>query len=261
MALIDFFGSIDVLLLILVRFIGFFMLLPVFSGTSVPNQTKIAMAFFMSYIIFTSGVVTEIIYEPSTFGYFYLLIIEFMTGFIMAFAVYIVFTTFFVAGQIMDFQIGFSMVNVLDPVSQIQVPVTGNLIYLMTLLFLVQTGNLNEIIRVFADGFEILPIGGAAVLGNHALLEVGIDIMANFFVIGLRIAMPVLGVIMILDIVLGILVKAVPQMNIFVVGMPIKTFVGIVIFFLVVPGFYNIYDVVFGEAMENIQAFTEVLQP
>jgi len=259
--LIDFFENIDALLLIVVRCAGFFVMLPIFSGDTIPTRTKLIMALFMAYLIFTTGRVADAVYDPTTLGYFYLLVIEFLVGFILAFAVYLVFMAFFVAGQIIDYQIGFAMVNVLDPITQIQVPVTGNLIYLFTLLALVQTGNINTIIKAFAESYEILPIGSAFIISNETLLNIGITAIVNFFSLGIKISMPILGTILILDVALGVLVKAVPQMNIFVVGMPIKLLIGLMVFFIIVPAFSYTYGVVFNESYKNIQNFMEAMKP
>ena len=252
-----FYENIDMLLLITVRCTGFFVLLPIFSGANIPAQTKIALGLFMSYIVFTSGIAAECTYDPTTFGYFYLLIIEFLTGFVLAFAVYAAFMVFFLAGQLIDYQIGYSMVSVLDPVSQIQVPVTGNLIYMFIMLFLIQTGGLNHIVGAFLHGFEVVPLGSAAFLSNASLIDTAIASIVSYFVIAVKIAMPVVGTILVLDVALGILVKAAPQMNIFVVGMPIKLLIGLIVFLVVIPMFSFVYEIVFSESYKNFHNFLE----
>lgn len=261
LAFLEFFDSIDVLLLIIVRNVGFFILLPIFSGSNIPNITKIALAITMSYIIFMTGMVSPVSYDPSTLSYFYLIVVEFLVGFILAFAVYLVFMAFFMAGQLIDYQIGFSMVSVLDPVTQIQVPITGNLLYLIALLMLVQTGGIHYIIGAYLHSFEILPIGGAVILSNATFLNVVIDAIVSFFVIGIRIALPIMGTILIMDIALGILVKAVPQMNVFVVGMPIKLFIGLAVFIIIVPIFSSVYDNIFSESYRNLINFRDGMSP
>lgn len=261
LAFLEFFDSIDILLLIIVRNVGFFILLPIFSGSNIPNTTKVALAITVSYIVFMSGIVAPVSYDPSTLSYFYLIVIEFLVGFIMAFAVYLVFMAFFMAGQLIDYQIGFSMVSVLDPITQIQVPITGNLIYMIVLLMLAQTGGINHIIGAFLNSFEVLPIGGAVILSNATLLDVIIDAIVNFFIVGVRISLPIMGTILIMDVALGILVKAVPQMNVFVVGMPIKLLIGLAVFIIIAPIFASIYDNIFSESYRNLINFRDGMSP
>jgi flagellar biosynthetic protein FliR len=153
------------------------------------------------------------------------------------------------------------MVSVLDPVTQIQVPITGNLLYLITLLMLVTTHGINHIIGAFLYCFQKIPLGGAMILSNEGLLNMAVDVIVNFMVIGVRISMPILGTILVLDVGLGILVKAVPQMNVFVVGMPIKLLIGLSVFIIIVPIFSTIYENIFWEAYRNLQNFTEVMPP
>jgi flagellar biosynthetic protein FliR len=261
LALLDFFENIDILILLIVRCLGFFILVPVIAGATIPGRVKVALALFIAYLIFSTNTVAGIIYEPTIVGYFYIVIIEFLTGFLLAFAVYIAIMCFFMAGQIIDYKIGFAMVNVLNPLTQLQAPITGNILYFVMLLLLVQTGCLHYIIAAFVQSYQSIPIGGAVILNNESLLQSGLTMIINYYVFGLRIALPVMGTIMVLDIALGILVKAVPQMNIFVVGMPIKLLVGLLVFYLTSSGFNYIFTIVFDWAMENMLFIMEALTP
>lgn len=261
LAILNFFDNIDILLLIMVRNVGFFIIMPIFSGANIPNTTKVALAVTMSYIIYMSGFVSGVVYDPSTLGYFYLLLIEFLVGFILAFVVYVVFMAFFLAGQLIDYQIGFSMVSVLDPISQIQVPITGNLLYMIILLMLVQTGGINYIMAAFMQSFKVIPLGGAVILSNASIMSVMVDVIVNFFNIAIRIALPIMGTVMVIDISLGILVKAVPQMNVFVVGMPIKLLIGLAVFIIITPIFNTIYDFIFNQALDNMKNIMDGMGP
>lgn len=260
-AILSFYNNIDLFILIFTRFIGFFILLPVFSGQNVPITSKIFVAMAISLLVAISGNVTIPSYNNNIFGFLALITTEFLTGFIVGFTIYLFMSTFLFAGQLIDYQIGFSMVSVYDPVSQIQVPITGNLYYLIMTAFFVQSGSLNYFIYEMFESYKILPVGNAFIIGNDNLMFYIISAIISFFEIGVKISLPIVGTILVVDIVLGILVKAVPQMNVFVVGMPLKVFIGLIIFYLIVPFFGEIYRYVMEFMMKYVMNIIRGMSP
>jgi len=250
--LLRFFSEVDVFLIVLVRILGFVIIIPVLSTMNIPAQIKIALSVAMAYLIFISGKVTSVYYDDSAAGFVLLVAQEFMTGFAAGFVVNLIFSVFYFVGQMVDYKIGFAMVSILDPLSQIQVPVTGNLLYLFITIMLVASGGLNAFIAAFFYSYDVLPIGAAAIVGNPTLMAYMADVLVRFFVIGVSVSMPVMGAILVLDVALGVLVKAVPQMNVFVVGMPLKVFIGLLVFMLMFPLLGSVYSFVFEESYRNI---------
>lgn len=259
--MLQFLENIDIFAVIIVRLAGFLLLLPVFSGTTVPNLVKVIFLVPLALIVYSNGIVGEITYHSGTAGLVILLIKEFMVGLTLSFAVYTIFMVLFMVGQFMDYQIGFSMVSVFDPVTQIQVPITGNLLYMFSIVLLVRTGGLHSLIAAIVKTFEILPPGKAILVGNAGLAEYMLSILSDYFALGVQIAMPVIGTIFIVDVSLGLLVKAAPQMNIFAVGMPIKLLVGLCILFFVVPMFGGVYDHLFEQAYKAVLNILEGISP
>lgn len=243
--LVEFYSKIDIFLLIAVRLLGFFLVLPILSGSTLPSIAKVILTVSITYIVFATGIVTTVGYYDNVFGYVLLIIKELFVGFTIAFVVYVFFSVFYFAGQLIDFQLGYSMVNVFDPLLQTQVPVVGNLLYFFMGVFLVQSGGLNAFIEAICYSYKTIPIGGGSIIENKELLRYLISIMPQYFIIGMKIAMPIVGSILIIDVALGLLVKAVPQMNVFIVGMPIKLLAGLVILFCVIPSFTTMYDYVY----------------
>lgn len=251
--LIEVFNSMDILLVVFARVIGFIVIMPIFAGNYVNMQAKIGFAIMLTYVIFINQWSNVYFLEMPTetfIGFGILLLKEFVVGYSLGFTVYLFMTTFYFAGQMIDYQIGFSMVNVFDPMSNSQVPITGNIMYFIMSAFLIQTGGLNYMLESFFNSYNVIPISTANILNNPALPYMFLDAISNFFVLGLRIAIPLSGTIILIDFTLGILVKAVPQMNVFVVGMPIKLLVGIVILYLIFPTYISIFDYVFTDIVE-----------
>jgi flagellar biosynthetic protein FliR len=248
--LIALFNQVDVLMLILVRVSAFLIFLPVLSSLTIPLQFRLFFAFIMSMAIFSSGIVTSVTFNDSAAGFIMLIITEVMTGAIMGFMLYFVMNTMLFAGQLIDFSMGFAMVNVMDPVQQIQVPVIGNLMMMLASALLIVAGGLHIFVKTFFDSYRLIPIGSAFILGNEPLMEVAAYSLVGFIILAVRIAMPLVGVLMLVNVALGIMVKAVPQMNVFIVGMPLKVLIGLVLVFAVMlPGFNEIYNNVFDSAL------------
>ncbi len=244
-ALVSLYNNIDVLLAVMARFFGFFLVVPVISGRNIPVMTRIGLAAAIGAIVFFSGNVTIPAYEPNLFGYAVVLMVEVIVGLIMGFVVFMMFSLFYFVGQLMDYQIGFSMVSVFDPVTQFQVPITGNLYYLLCTMMFVMTNGIEQLIQTVFYSYESLPLGQAQLLNNPNLPAVLMEMMVSFFVIGIKIALPMIATILVVDAALGILTKAVPQMNIFVVGMPLKLFIGLIVLYMIFPMFSSIYRYVY----------------
>jgi len=179
-------------------------------------------------------------------------------GFILVF----VFNILLFAGQFMDFSMGFAMVNVLDPVQQIQVPILGNLLFLAVSVLFIVTGGLQHVVWVFATSYQLVPMGTAEIIGNVGLASFMVGTLLSFLILALRIAIPLVGTMLIIDICLGVMVKSVPQMNVFVVGMPLKVIVGMLLMFnVIIPSLGGIYDIVFNTAVYALMDVIEWMSP
>ena len=246
--LIQLYLNVDVFMAVFVRIMGLFIILPVLSGQSIPLSARIILALGIAILAFVGNIVTLPPYDPTLLGFALMIMQEFMVGLIIGLVVMMVFSMFHFVGQMIDFQMGFGMVTVFDPFAQQQTPITGNLYFLIVSLFFVMTGALRYVLGIFFQSFELIGLGQAHVLGNVALADQVVYIIVGYFHLGLRIALPIVGTILIVDVVLGILVKAVPQMNVFVVGLPIKVSLGLIIIFLTMPFLAD----AFGMIMEDI---------
>ena len=248
--LIDLYANVDVFLVVFVRVMGFFIILPVMAGQNMPIYARLGLALGMALLAFTSGAVELPPYQFTLIGFGFLLVQEILIGLLIGFVVMMFFSLFHFVGQLVDFQIGFSMVSVADPFSQQQTPITGSFYYLIVSVFFVWSGALHAVIEAFFGSFGLLPIGEAQILGNPVLTFFVFEVIIEYFVFGLRIALPVIGTVIIIDIILGILVKAVPQMNVFVVGLPIKVFLGMIVIYLTLP----LLQTAFGFVMNDVIA-------
>ena len=128
------------------------------------------------------------------------------------------------AGQIISFQLGFSVINVIDPQTQVETSVFSFFQnYIGILFFLLMNGH-HWFLMAIDESFRSLPVGGMQISGPF--IEHLVRLSAEILVIGVRIAGPILAVTIITDVVIGVLGRAAPQIHLLIVGMPVKLLVG-----------------------------------
>jgi flagellar biosynthetic protein FliR len=231
-----------ILLLVFVRMSSLFVITPVFGRREMPSYLKVGLAFFCSYILVP--LVGDVQIEYTNLLSFSVIVVkEFLVGIIIGYVSFLIFSALYVAGQIIDMQIGFGMVNVLDPTMNTQVPITGNFIYILTTLFFLAMDGHHILISALFKSYSVLPINGFAF--TEAMVNNMSTIFSDVFTLGFKISFPVLAAALLSEVALGILSKTVPQMNVFVVGIPLKIGIGLLTLYVMMPIFLQIMTVTF----------------
>ncbi|SHL96360.1 flagellar biosynthetic protein FliR [Anaerosporobacter mobilis DSM 15930] len=248
--------DIEVFLLILVRISGFVYTAPFLSQNSVPRKVKIGLSAFMALVIFSSvkGIQLEYV---GIIDYAILVTKELITGILIGFSANMCVFVLSFAGQMIDMEIGFSMVTQFDPTSRMQTTITSNFYtYLVMLIMLLSDMHLH-LIKAIMDTFNLIPIGHTVF--NSGLYDGAIKFITDYFIIGFRIILPVFASLLVVNIVLGILAKVAPQMNMFVIGMQLKVFVGLFVLFFVIGLMPQVADFIFSEMKYMIQMIVKNL--
>lgn len=240
----------ELLLIVIVRCSGIFLISPFFSSQNIPNRIKIGMTLFLSLIISSS---LDISMEGLEIPMVILILKELLVGVTIGFISSISISAFYVMGQIVDMSIGFGMVNVIDPQNRIQVPLMGNFYYMLALLLLITFDGHHVIINSIADSYKYIPLGGFK-LDENMVFSI-LDLASNVFEIGFKLSLPVVAIVFLLDLLLGIMVRTIPQMNVFVIGLPMKIFIGLVIILVTIPIFNAITNKSFSILVESLSKF------
>ena len=243
--------NIEYFLLILVRISCFVFTAPFFSMRGVPNITKIGLSAILSMLMMGTMTPNEADYT-SVIGYAVLVFREAITGLLLGFSASIANYIVMFAGNVMDMDIGFAMVTEFDISSNSQVTITANMYYYFTLLLLLVGGMHRFLIRALADSCSLIPLGGA-VFRRDVLLQSMIVYMRNLFVLGFRIMLPVFAVMLTMNVILGIMAKVAPQMNMFSVGVQIKILVAFAVMYLMVFLFPEVVDMITEQMKLNLR--------
>lgn len=223
-------NGIDTFLLVFVRMTGLFVISPVFGRRNIPVYFKIGFSLMLSMIMINTLPAVNLDYYNNIYAFTALVFKEFIVGTTLGYVSYLVFSAIYMAGQIIDMQIGFGMVNVLDPISNIQVPITSNFYYIACMMVFLDFNGHHALIKSLFDSYGLVPIGTAAF--STSLMNDIIRVFGNIFIIGFKISAPFIAAILITDITLGVISKTVPQLNFFVVGLPLKVILGLIVMLL-----------------------------
>lgn len=246
----------QIFLLIFIRMTGLFLLTPIFSRENMPNIFKIGFSFFCAIILVNILDVDFLFLSP--FELIIYSIKELLIGLMLGFISYLFLSTFYLAGQIIDMQIGFGMVNVFDPQHNIQVPIMGNFYYIIAILVFLTIDGHHLLLEALVNSYNYVPIGQFKFVGGF--INQLVRIISQTFITGLKISGPILAAIFLSDVLLGILTKTMPQMNVFVVGMPLKILIGIAIIAITIPLFIAALQHIFNNMYEEIFNFLKVIQ-
>ncbi len=223
-------------ILTLVRFATFVAVIPLFSMRNIPAQAKIGFAALLALLVMPP--LSEEWDVESLAVLITLSIHEVAVGMLLGFIVILVFSIIHFAGHFVDVPMGFGMASVFDPALGTQIPVFSQFYYVLgALIFLGVDGPLWTI-NALAQSYQSIPFGG--MIQMDLTFELILDLTSNLFVMGLKIALPVVGTILLTDIALGIVIRAVPQINVFVIGFPIKIVVGMIIVILTLPAYVTL---------------------
>ena len=242
--------NFELFLLILVRITGFIFTAPFFSLRNVPVRVKTGLSIFIAVILYYTVPLTMQEYT-GVIGFAILVVTEAVAGALMGLFANISYHILAFSGQIIDMEIGFSMVNEMDPTTNIQTTITANFYGYLIMLMMIITDLHHFVLRALVDSFQVIGIGKAFLRPN--MYELMLSFLIDYFIIAFRIVLPVFAAILLVNTILAILAKVAPQMNMFVIGMQLKIFVGLAVLLLIIGLIPSVADAIFNEMMKMLK--------
>jgi flagellar biosynthetic protein FliR len=227
-------------MLVVARLSGLFLIAPVFSSPMIQGRIKL-MALLVLAATLTPIVAPD---APETPASVLPLIIsvgtETIIGLAIGFSVAIVFAAIQVGASLIDTSIGFSMANIIDPINNAQGAVLGSFYSMVaTLSFLAVNGH-HWMLGGFKRSFDVVALGATPDI--EQMMNNLFTTFSQLFAMAFQIAAPVLITLLMVDVVLGIVSRVVPQMNVFFVGIPLKVGVGLLAIIITLPAFTNFIE-------------------
>ncbi|NNF99227.1 MAG: flagellar biosynthetic protein FliR [Desulfobacteraceae bacterium] len=209
---------------------------PLFDSKTIPLILKAGLAISISLLLYPviagdlPPVPTDVI--PFALG----AMAEISVGVIIGLSVKIMFAGIQLAGQMAGYQMGFAVVNVMDPATSSQIPILAQVKNLFAMLIFLSINAHHLFLKAMVESFSLVPPFGFSLSQSIAGLMGPIMVLtAGLFVVAIKVAAPIMGVMLLSSVGLGIVARTVPQMHIFIVAMPLKIMVGFIFLGLTLP--------------------------
>lgn len=244
---------LEAFLLVFARIASFTAVAPLFGHKSVYARLRVFIAICISLCVFPVVEIGLPEYE-TVFDYTFIIIKESLVGLSLGFMAKMIMDIIAMAGEFIDREIGFTMATNFDPSSGAMVTITAELYDRMIYLVIVITNLHFFILRAIARSFEVVPVGTVTPKVAYIYSNI-LSLIGEFFLIGFRIAMPVFIGATILNVILGVLTKSSPQMNMFSVGMQLKVIMGLLVMTIAIMYVPNIANMLMEKVKSVLDAY------
>lgn len=245
--------DIQYFLFIMVRVASFIWISPGFSFRSMPQIAKVVLAAGLSVAVYG---LSPVPIEPLTTGMFlFILLKEILVGVAIGYITQLFFSGIEMAGNFVDFQVGFSMAMQYDPVLGVNTSFYGQVYYWISMVIFFVANVHHHVIRTLVRSFEIVPITQVnfPYLGTEGLVQIFVYV----FEIAVNLAFPLIIVALLAEIVLALLSRTVPQINVLILGMPLKILLSIIFLFFFLPFLFENIGDVFPKMLQTIEEFIQ----
>jgi flagellar biosynthesis protein FliR len=221
------------LLFIFIRIGIIFAFVPFFNAEIINRRVTATIAFFLSLVLLP--VVPPVQVKPEQLNILMfgsIVLQQVLIGVALGMAIDVIYAGLQIAGELIGFQMGFSIANVVDPMSGITVPLISNMLYITAFLLFFTLGGHYMLIKGMVESFRMIPIGDGMV--HREFLMAVITYAGQMFVIGIKVSAPVIGILLLINIALAVITRALPQMNVFIMAFPLTIGVGLIFTALII---------------------------
>jgi flagellar biosynthetic protein FliR len=227
--------------LIFARLLGFFRFAPIFCRKEIPALVKIPMAILVTVIIVPIMKPTEVLNQVDSF--ILSILLNIVVGAVIGYMARLIVIAVDCGAEMINMQMGLTSATTLDPSSSGQVSILSNIIALMGLLIFINVGGVYWLFKALMKSFEIFPIYAVSIpLAKIANMELLIKLSSNTLYMGLQIASPILLATLAQDIILGVISRTAPQVNVFQLSFLFKPVLGAAIMIWILPMLMNVIE-------------------
>jgi flagellar biosynthetic protein FliR len=214
--------------IILIRVGVIIFMFPFFNSKVIPVLAKVGLVFLIALILFP--VIDSKAFEfPSTlYGIFQMIASEFIIGMILGLLIQIIFEAIRMMGQVVGFQTGFAITNILDPQSGVQVSILSNMAYLSAMVLFLSLNGHHILLNAIKESFHIINVGSLSL--DSRIFQTILQASGSMFVIAIKIGAPAIAILLFIQVSFGLITKLIPQMNIMIVAFPVQIVMGLIFF-------------------------------
>jgi flagellar biosynthetic protein FliR/FlhB len=222
---------------VFIRMISYFGIVSVFFPKGFPNTAKVALIAILAFMLLP-GINYTGLSINNNYQFITTAGAEVVTGLTLGYLTNLCFNSIKFAGQLIDTQIGFGMISLFDPTTSTTATFIENLLYWFAIMIFLITDTHHILIKELMNSFNVVGIG-KFILSSKSM-GVIFSIFIHFFEIGLRIAIPIILIVLITDLTMGLIARTVPQLNVMILGLPVKIVLGLTCISISLPVFANI---------------------
>lgn len=211
-------------ILVFTRMVGMIAFNPLFSRRNVPSQARLTLVLALT-IALAPPIARDALAYASTFGLVTAMIRELLVGLLCAYVFQVFYYLLFFAGDLLDMQFGMSMAKAFDPGTNIQMSVSGNLLSILFILYILATDSHLLLIRMFAGSYQVVPVGAPGLVLSN-LTGFALNVFVSAFSLMIRLTLPFVAAEMVVEMSMGVLMKLIPQIHVFVINIQFKMLLG-----------------------------------
>jgi flagellar biosynthetic protein FliR len=232
--------QIEIYSIIFIRVSGILFMMPFFGSENVPQLVKIGLALVITFVILPTLELGGIVLPNDLVSYVVMLAKELLVGIMLGYVSSIIFHGIQFAGDLVGFQMGLRIGNIIDPLSEEQVSIIGSLQNMLAVLIYLSMFWDHFLFQAMAASFHVIPVAGVVFKGQIA--GELIRMSGEVFVISLKMGAPLLAALFLADVAMGFISRTAPQINIFIIGFPVKIAMGILLLGISLPFFSYVFS-------------------
>jgi flagellar biosynthetic protein FliR len=230
---------------------------PLFSSRQIPVRFRLFLMLIIAFLVAPTLPRLPTVDVLSHSG-FLIMLQQILIGIMMGFLLQMVFAALVFGGQVIAYSMGLGFASMVDPANGVQVPVVSQFyLILATLLFLIFNGHLHAI-ELVSDSFVTMPVAVDGISRNGLL-----DLVAwgsRLFAGGLIIALPIVGAMLMVNMGMGVVMRAAPQLNIFSVGFPVTMLLGFALIWVSLPNVFSVFTELQDEAFRHLMQTLRIVR-
>ena len=232
-------------------------MVPALFPSSTPNAVKVGLTLVIAYIVMPGVDYSTVSNINNIFPFIMNCINEAAAGLTLGFVINLCFASFRFAGNLMDLQVGFSMMSFFNPNTNSNTTLIENAMYWFSIVIFFLIDGHHMIIRALIESFNIIKPGNLIL--NTDSINIIILAFIQYFAIGVKIAIPIVIIILITDLTMGLIARTVPQLNIMVLGLPVKILIGLLAFSISLPIFMKYIIAAYQQLPDIFQGFYKTI--
>ena len=218
-------AELETFLYVLIRVGMIIIFSPVLGSAAIPVKMRVGFILFIAIVIFPVVKSQPMPHSRGMFELISYVFLEAMIGFTIAYAARLIFTIVQLSGTLIDFQIGFGVVNVIDPQTSSQVSITAQVQNILAIFIFLSLNAHHYTIQAIVESFFI--INPQKAVFSSFTMEFVLQLITGTFVTAIKLAAPLIAILFFLSVGLGLVARTVPQMNVFIIGFPLQIAAGL----------------------------------